>query len=196
MRSVLVRKHHSQSEQIMSEPFGNSSSSLSSADRSSLLKQFSAPESHFKYSCATKRLMSAPEERLRDILEREVHNSYSGQLREQFADAVRQLLVVVENRDSEILALRQHIFELKDCVRDNDMAVGLAINEAARTLPEGWCIALEIERGSGGARLEDSCGNVICADFSDNRSLSSQVFESIDQAHALTKMHRPSERNV
>ena len=78
--------------------------------------------------------------------------------------------------------------KVKDSVTDalgqgvrEELSIGKAINRAARDLPEGWEIRIDLERGAGVVHLTDPEGNETMIDGS-GELFSDQINAAIDAA--------------
>jgi hypothetical protein len=64
------------------------------------------------------------------------------------------------------------------------MTIDEAVNIAAGHLPEGWIVAIEVERGAGWVALHDGDGEAVDFDTSPDKTLGEQLHDAVN--HAIT----------
>ena len=67
-------------------------------------------------------------------------------------------------------------------------AVGIAINEAAEQLPEGWNLCIDVEKGSAVVLLRDAEGDSVDTDkFEDDADLAEEIRNAVAYAQACSR---------
>ena len=108
-----------------------------------------------------------------DELDYVVHEDFARQLETELAAAVADKETLERQRNIGLKTEMKSMSESKCTLEEN-------IDRAARELPDGWIIEINVEAGAGWVTLYDGCGN--CVGVCGDRTINEQVSEAISYA--------------